>query len=154
MSYETNMNADGTANGEQHFRHGRGDTFGWARRPGFNPYKALAVVAGFVVFPPLGIAALVYFVWNERRFRNGGQGFGGHGFRGHGPEGRHGCGRGRGMGRTGNVAFDEHRAKVLNDLEEERRAFDEHRAEQRRKRDQEAFEAFQAARTKSDNGAE
>ena len=154
MSYETNMNADGAATGEQHFRHGRNDAFGWAKRPGFNPFKALAVVAGFVVFPPLGVAALVYFVWNERRYRHGGDGFGGHGPRMHGFEGRHGCGRGRGMGRTGNVAFDEHRAKVLNELEEERRAFAEHRAEQRRKRDQEAFDAFQTARTKSGDGAQ
>ncbi len=163
MSYETNMNADGAAAGEQNFGHGRGDAFGWAKRPGFNPFKALAVVAGFAVFPPLGIAALVYFVWNERRFRHSGQGFagqgfagqgfGGRGFGGHGFEGRHGCGRGRGMGRTGNVAFDEHRAKVLNELEAERQAFAEHRAEQRRKRDQETFDAFQAARSKADDSA-
>lgn len=154
MSYENTMNADGTASGQQHSRHGRGhwhghdDKFGWAKRPGFNPYKALAVVGGLAVFPPLGIAALVWFLWNERRFRRGDKGFGGRGF-----EGRHGCGRRHGMGRTGNVAFDEHRANVLNDLEDERRAFDEHRAEQRRKRDQEAFDAFQASRGKTDGDA-
>ena len=57
-----------------------------------------------------------------------------------------GCGhRGR-MNRTGNAAFDEHREKVLSELEAERQAFAEHRAEQRRKRDQEAFDAFQAKR--------
>ena len=116
MSYETNMNADGTTNGEQHFRHGRGDAFGWAKRPGFNPYKALAVVAGFVVFPPIGIAALVYFVWNERRFRNGGQGFGGNGFRGHGFEGRHGCGRGRCIFHRFQMFLDEMCLWVLNQL--------------------------------------
>ena len=154
MSYETNMNGNGAAAGGEHFQHGRSDAFGWAKRPGFNPFKALAVVAGFVVFPPLGVAALVYFVWNERRFRNGAQGFGSYGPRKHGFEGRHGCGRGRGMGRTGNVAFDEHRAKIMNELEEERLAFAEHRAEQRRKRDQEAFDAFQAARGKTDASAD
>ncbi len=148
MSYENSMNSDGSATGDRDFRDGGGDNFGWAKRPGFNPFKALAVIAGFLVFPPLGIAALVYFIWNERRFRHGGQGFRGR----HRFEGR--CGRGRSMGRTGNVAFDEHRAKVLNELEEERRAFDEHRAEQRRKRDQEAFDAFQAARKKVDDDTE
>ena len=153
MSYENKMNADGTASGERDFRHDGGDTFGWAKRPGFNPYKALAVIAGLLVFPPLGIAALVYFVWNERRLRHSGEGFGGQGFNGRGFGGRHGCGRGRGMGRSGNVAFDEHRAKVLNDLEEERRAFDEHRAELRRKRDQDAFDAFQSARSKTGDDA-
>jgi hypothetical protein len=50
------------------------------------------------------------------------------------------------MGRTGNVAFDEHREKVLNELEAERQAFAEHRAAERRKRDQEAFDSFQAKR--------
>ncbi len=143
MSYENNMNADGTTSGERHFRHDGGDAFGWAKRPGFNPFKALAVVGSLLVFPPIGIAALVYFIWNERRHNRGGEGSGGRGF-----QGRHGCGRGRGMGRSGNVAFDEHRAKVLNELEEERRAFDEHRTEQQRKRDQDAFDAFQAGRTK------
>ena len=57
------------------------------------------------------------------------------------------------MGRSGNVAFDEYRAKVLNELEEERQAFDEHRAEQRRKRDQDAFDAFQAGRAKTGDDA-
>ena len=137
MSYESN--ADGTARGEHPFNHSYGDSFGWAKRPGFNPYKALAVVGGLAIFPPLGIAALVYFIWNEKRFSRG------QGQR-HGFEGRHGCGRRHGMDRTGNAAFDEHRAKVMKDLEDEQQAFAEHRFEQRRKRDQEAFDAFQAKR--------
>ena len=134
MSYEAN--ADGATRGGWHQYN---DSFGWAKRPGFNPYKALAVVAGLAIFPPLGIAALVWFIWNERRWHRGG-----HGPRG--SEGRHGCGHRGGMRRTGNVAFDEHRAKTLKDLEDEQQAFAEHRFEQRRKRDQEAFEAFQAKR--------
>jgi Protein of unknown function (DUF2852) len=114
-----------------------GDYFAWAKTPGFNPYKLLAVIAGLAIFPPLGIAALVYFIWSSRRH-------GGH-WRGEHAMGR-GCGhRGR-MNRTGNAAFDEHREKVLSELEAERQAFAEHRAEQRRKRDQEAFDAFQAKR--------
>ena len=149
MSYENNMNADGTASGERQFRDGSGDAFGWAKRPGFNPFKAWAVVGGLLVFPPIGIAALVYFIWNERQFNHGNRSSRGHGF-----EGRRGCNHGRGRSRSGNAAFDEHRANALNALEEERRAFDEHRAEQRRKRDQEAFDAFQAARGKTGDNAE
>ena len=131
MSYENTASAE---NGRG-WRNADGDHFAWAKSPGFNPYKLLAVIAGFAIFPPLGIAALVYFIWNSRR----------HGA--HWRSGRSmGCGhRGR-MNRTGNVAFDEHREKVLNELEAERQAFAEHRAEQRRKRDQEAFDAFQAKR--------
>ena len=39
----------------------------WARTPGFHPGKLLAVIAGFAIFPPLGVAALVYFIWSGRR---------------------------------------------------------------------------------------
>ncbi len=134
MRYQTNSNTDG-ASGPGFNREG--DYLWWAKAPGFNPFKALAVIAGFAIFPPLGIAALVYFIWNSRR--HGGHWHGAHAM------GR-GCGhRGR-MNRTGNVAFDEHREKALSELEAERQAFAEHRAEQRRKRDQEAFDAFQAKR--------
>lgn len=116
-----------------------GDYMWWAKTPRFNVFKLLAVIAGFMIFPPLGIAALIYFLWIGKRMRHGG--WDGHGGHRHG----HGCGRHR-MGRTGNVAFDEHRAKAMEDLEAERRAFEEFRAEQRRKHDNEAFEAFRTAR--------
>ena len=46
---------------------------------------------------------------------------------------------------TGNQAFDERQMEQINKLREERRAFHEFTAEQRRKRDGEAFEAFRAA---------
>lgn len=154
MTYESNANAESFSKGRRHAHHSHSDRFGWAKRPGFNPMKALAVVTGIAIFPPLGIAALGYFIWNGRRFRKDGHSFGGEG-RGFGAfEGRGGCGRGNRMGRTGNVAFDEHRAKVLNDLEVERQAFAEDRAEQRRKRDKEAFDAFQAKRDAAGQNAE
>ena len=133
MSYE---NTAGAENGRS-WRNADGDYFGWAKTPGFNPYKALAVDAGFAIFPPLGVAALVYFIWNSRR--NSGHWRGAHAM------GR-GCGHRSRMNRTGIAAFDEHREKVLSELEAERQAFAEHRAEARRKRDQEAFDAFQAKR--------
>lgn len=125
------------------YRHGRpheGDMFWWAKTPGFNPFKLIAVIAGFAIFPPLGVAALIYFLWVGKRWRHG--------------EGREWRGRGCGHGRrnhsrTGNVAFDEQQAKAREELDAERRAFEEFRSEQRRKRDAEAFEAFKA--TRSDN---
>ena len=134
MSYENTAGA-GHPRG---WHNTDGDYMGWAKSPGFNPFKLLAVIAGFAIFPPLGIAALVYFLWNARRH-------GGH-WRHHAMGEGRGCGhRGR-MGRTGNAAFDEHREKVLNELEAERQAFAEERAAERRRRDQEAFDAFQAKR--------
>jgi hypothetical protein len=144
MTYEENTS--GPFAGHNNHR----DPLGWAKAPGFNPPKLFAVLAGFAIFPPLGLGILGYFLWNNRR-----SGWDGprHAYRG--AAGR-GCGvgyermgRGR-MGRSGNTAFDEHSAKVMNDLDEERRAFSEHRAEQRRKRDQEAFDGFQAQRNTKD----
>ena len=117
--------------------------FSWAKAPGINPLKVVTVIAGFAIFPPLGVAALAYFIWNERRY---GRGRWRHGFA-HEGGGRH-CGRG-GMGRTGNSAFDEHRRKAMDDLEEERKAFAEHREAIRRERDREAFEAFAAKRAEA-----
>jgi Protein of unknown function (DUF2852) len=119
-----------------------GDYFWWAKTPGFHPLKLVTVILGFAIFPPLGVAALLYFLWMGRSAW-GGQ--------------RHGFGRvercGRGRGRMGNEAFEEHQAKIRKDLEDERRAFHVHRAEERRKRDQEAYEAFRAAQAKPADGA-
>lgn len=148
MSYDQTAHAD--AKSESGHRHGHADPMGWAKKPGFNPMKALAVVAGFAIFPPLGIGALAWFVWNERRGRHAGPGF-----RSFDGDGRPMCGRGHRGWRTGNAAFDEHSAAVMNELAAERRAFFEHRHEERRKRDQQAFDAFQAKRAAkaSDAGA-
>ena len=74
---------------------GRGDFFHWAKTPEINPPKVLAVVAGFLVFPPLGLGLLGYFWWNSRRQSWGGPAYAGTGR----------CGRG--MRRSGNSAFDE-----------------------------------------------
>lgn len=147
MSHEHTANEGTEDNGNgQNGRHrfrGPNDPMGWAKRPGFNPMKALAVVAGFAIFPPLGIGALAWFVWNERRWRRGEGGFAAND--GEGPAM---CGRGRnGRGwRTGNAAFDDYSAQVMDELAEKRRAFHEFRAEERRKRDQATFDAFQANR--------
>lgn len=145
MSYDSH--AAGADAGQHGFRRPfapEGDMFGWAKTPGFNPLKLVAVVGGLAIFPPLGLAALAYFIWNGRRAWRHGEGRHGEGWHG---SGRH-CGRGR-MGRTGNAAFDEHRAKVMEDLDAEREAFFAHRAEQRRQRDEAAFEAFKAERAKA-----
>lgn len=117
--------------------HPQGDWLSWAKTPGFHPGKLAAVLAGFAIFPPLGVAAIGYFLWTSRR--GDWRGAPVNAMR------RGGCGhRHRG---TGNQAFDAHRESVLNGLEAERQAFDAHRAEERRKRDQAAYDAFHAART-------
>jgi hypothetical protein len=148
MTYQTNPADEPASSNPSGFR-GRfdrdGDYMWWAKTPGINPLKIVAVIAGFAIFPPLGLGVLAYLIWNARRHAWGAQSLEGHPAQATG-SGR-GCGRGRGrMSRTGNVAFDDHRAQVLNDLEAEQQAFAEHRAEQRRKQDKEAFDAFQGTR--------
>lgn len=152
MSYEAHATADGTNGHDSQFNRHNGEAFNWAKRPGFNPMKAVAVVGGLAIFPPLGLAALAYFIWNERRYRHDG-----FAPQRDGETRRGGCGHRRGnrhgLGRTGNAAFDEHRAKVMQDLEEERAAFEQHRTDARRKRDEEAYEAFKAKQANKDSAA-
>lgn len=127
------------------------DPLGWAKRPGFHPLKAVAVVAGFALFQPLGVLTLGYFLWNSRRdaWGQGGPAFAS------GPGMKRSCG-GRGIRGpfTGNQAFDEHQMEQVNKLREERHAFQEHRTEQSRKRDQEAYEAFRKAQADQPAGDE
>ncbi len=106
----------------------------WATSPGFHPGKVLAVIAGLAIFPPLGIVAAGYFLWNGRRARFAGQD--GYSF-------RRGCG-GRRFG-TGNEAFDAHSARVMDELRAEREAFRAFRAEERAKKDREEFEKFKSS---------
>ena len=130
-------------------------------RPAWTPATIALMVLGFVVFWPLGLAMLAYIIWGDRldgfkrdvnRATDGifagcrksadkAQRWG------------HGAG---GMGRTGNVAFDDWRDKELERLAEERRKldetlaeFDEYARELRRAKDQDEFDRFMANRNRS-----
>lgn len=105
----------------------------WATTPGFHPGKAIAVIAGFAIFPPLGLAALGYFLWTGRRARMGGA---------DGRSWKGGCAARR-FG-TGNEAFDAHTASVLEQLKAEREAFRAFRADEKAKKDREEFEKFKS----------
>lgn len=127
------------------FRQGRSG-LDWATSPGFHPGKLAAVVVGAALFPPLGLAALAYFLWNSRRYANAD---GPTSFAQGGRCGNRGMGGGmgrRGMRSSGSSAMDEHTSKVLNELRETRHGFAEHRAAAKAKRDADAFAQFQAAR--------
>ncbi len=111
---------------------------GHSFRGGFGPplpLKILAVVGAFWVAPPLGLAALGYFVWRKVA--------------------RRGCAEGRGKEwrahtwrarSSGNSAFDEKRRETLQALEDEAKAFAEFERQQREQQDREAFERFVAER--------
>ena len=117
-------------------------------RPAWTPATIALMVLGFIVYWPLGLAALAYILWGDRlegfrndvnrstdRFMSS--------FR------RSGASRPFTEGRTGNVAFDDWREAELSRLDQERRRLDEARAEfeayareLRRAKDQEEFDRF------------
>ncbi len=122
----------------------------YAMRPAWTPLTIALMVIGFIVFWPLGLAMLAYIIWGHRvpelrrHFEGMKQDFRSE-FRGGGRS----CGRSRGFSASGNVAFDEYRARELKRLEEERRRLEEERQEfetfmqnLRRARDQEEFDRF------------
>ncbi len=132
-------------------------TQGLVLRPAWTPFTILLMILGFIVFWPLGLAMLAYILWGDRlpAFRRNV----GESGRGWAREFR-GCGNGSGNhARSGNVAFDEYRARELERLEQERRRIEEDRREfeafvrnLRRAKDQEEFDRFMAARPANKGG--
>ena len=91
------------------------------------------MVIGFVLFWPAGLALLFYMIWSKRMGCNWGR----H---------RRSEGRGRGMERTGNTAFDTYREDTLRRLEEERDAFLSFLDQLRAAKDKAEFDQFMASR--------
>jgi hypothetical protein len=91
-----------------------------------------ATVIGFVLFWPIGLALLVYIFWSKRMGCNWNR------------TSRHY--RQRGMGRTGNTAFDSYREDTLKRLEEERDAFVSFLDQLRAAKDQAEFDQFMSNR--------
>lgn len=93
----------------------------------------VAVVIGFVLFWPLGLALLFYTIWSNRMSCNS------WGRRAH----RH---NGSAAAPTGNAAFDAYRTETLKRLEEEREAFTSFLDQLRAAKDQAEFEQFMNSR--------
>lgn len=145
---------------------GSGQAYGtWQREScgpmrGWHPAEILAMVAGFAVWWPIGLAVLGYKIAQKKgaplpdvvaMVRERFNGFGG-GFR---PEQRRPW---RPFDTSGNAAFDEWRKAELEKLEEQRRKLDaaekefaEHMENLRRARDREEFDRFMAARNGGQN---
>jgi hypothetical protein len=128
-----------------------------ATRGRWSPLHIAAVIAGFIVWWPLGLAALAFFVWGDRiprdRVREGFERakaeFGGF------------ARDARGWSPSGNAAFDDYREDTLRRLEEERRkleeegrAFADFMRNLRRARDKEEFDRFMRERTAPRSGGE
>ena len=122
---------------------------------GWSPLNVVLMIAGFIIFWPLGLAMIAWIIWgdeigamfNDARAQ----------FRGAARSAPFGAAA---IGRTGNLAFDEYRTAELKRLAEERRKLEEMRAEfegfvaeLRRAKDQDEFERFMANyRARTDAG--
>lgn len=113
----------------------------WPRpRRGWHPMWIAAVVVGFILWWPIGLALLFYTLWSgpmcrrnwdEKfdRFRSRMS----EGFRFDGPS-------------SGNRAFDEYRSETLKRLEDEQREFKDFLYRLRHAKDKAEFDQFMAER--------
>jgi hypothetical protein len=92
----------------------------------------VAMIVGFIVFWPIGLALLAYMIWSKRMFTG------------------KSCGMSRraAKGSTGNSAFDAYKADTLKRLEDEQAAFDAFLKRLREAKDKSEFDAFMDDRTK------
>ena len=84
-----------------------------------------AMVLGFILFWPIGLAILAYMIWGKKMFRS----------------------RTRAAGvdldrPSGNTAFDAYKAETLKRLEDEQQAFDDFLRRLREAKDKTEFDAF------------
>jgi hypothetical protein len=118
----------------------------YCSRGRWTALNIVLTIIGFAVFWPLGLAMLAWIIWGDEIARKAenlkGQ------FHSLSERGSSAFRAGP-FGQTGNVAFDEYRARELKRLEEERRKLEEMRAEfesflkeLRRVKDQEEFDRF------------
>lgn len=114
-----------------------------SRHRRWTPLSILAVVAGFILWWPLGLTVLAYVLWagpvdtladeGARKFR---EAFGAR-------NAPNGSGRGSG---SGNAAFDAYRADTLKRLEAEQAEFADYLTRLREARDRDEFERFMTER--------
>jgi predicted CopG family antitoxin len=136
------MNA--VANGAMSYEGKRKDGYGGIWAP-WAPGAIGAMVLGFVVFWPVGLAVLSYNVWgtwwsseSRENWSHRGKRFGG----GRGPGKKWGKHHG-----SGNSAFDAYKTETLKRLEEEEKAFREFIEELRAAKDREEFDRFMSNRS-------
>ena len=127
-----------------------------------KPIWIVAIVLGFIVFWPLGLAILAYTIGSRRwgrRFEGPGQWYS-PAPQGQGQEQGRACGWAKwgdwstpwnqpqrpDAKPSGNAAFDEYRAETLKRLEDEQREFVEYLERLRRAKDKAEFDQFMADR--------
>ena len=100
-----------------------------------------AMVVGFILFWPLGLALLAYMIWSKRMFKSSSCS----------KRARRGSITGRS---TGNAAFDAYKADTLARLEEEQTNFEAFLSRLRDAKDQAEFDQFMAEGSKNDDDAQ
>lgn len=118
---------------------------GWFRRAEAwlddrgKPAWIVAIVAGFVVFWPIGLALLAYAIWSKRMFnrscrshRHHHQSFAAHGLR-----------------TSGNTAFDAYKAETISRLQDEQEAFEAFLQRLRDAKDKAEFDTFMEDRARA-----
>ena len=140
-TYETNLGEEG--------RLRKGCRKGRKR---WSAYEIIAMVAGFIIFWPLGLLALFLKLWNGEMWKGASEGttpWAGWKM----PSTDKWRSASYGFASSGNAAFDDYKRTQLARLEEERRklddeqkAFHEHLARLRKAKDQDEFDRFMAER--------
>ena len=97
-----------------------------------------AMVIGFIVFWPIGLAILAYMIWGKRMFRSNGKscGWKAASYR-------------AAMRPSGNTAFDAYKSETLKRLEDEQQAFDDFLRRLREAKDKTEFDAFMDDRARA-----
>ena len=107
-----------------------------------------AMVLGFIIFWPVGLALLAYMIWGKQMFARS---------CGHRRHHDHDHAAGHSWGRhamragqpTGNRAFDDYKAQALRRLEEEQEAFETFLQRLRSSKDKAEFDSFMDERARS-----
>ena len=109
----------------------RMDEWGW-------PAWIGAMVLGFIIFWPLGLALLIYLIWSGRMANFGCSGK--RGWKRRAQRAAHFASS------SGNAAFDEYRDETLRRLEDEQREFSAFLDQLRKAKDKAEFDQFMAER--------
>jgi Protein of unknown function (DUF2852) len=104
----------------------------------------IAMVLGFIVFWPVGLALLAYMIWGKKMFNQSCA---------HRRHGAQSWDRDRNhrmtFGSSGNSAFDSYKADTLRRLEEEQTAFEDFLQRLRDAKDKSEFDSFMEDRARS-----
>jgi Protein of unknown function (DUF2852) len=100
---------------------------GWLDSKGKVAWIA-AMILGFILFWPVGLALLFYMIWRKNMFKSG--------------CGSHRINRRNAFRSSGNTAFDSYKADTLRQLEDEQTAFQDFLNRLRDAKDKAEFDQF------------